>query len=159
MEFKIIKDFENYIIYKNGDVYSKVRRGGGGFKKKILNKQGYYTIAFTKNNKIYNRCLHRLIAEAFIPNPDNKPCVDHIDRNRLNNNIDNLRWVSYAENNLNKNIKGSIYINKIIKNEIKYEYIRASVSVNQKKLIKILNQKRKLKNGLMKCLHTILSFK
>tara|TARA_A100001391_G_scaffold155368_1_gene113170 strand:- start:785 stop:1261 length:477 start_codon:yes stop_codon:yes gene_type:complete len=141
MEFKIIKDFENYIIYKNGDVYSKVRRGGGGFKKKILNKQGYYTIAFTKNNKIYNRCLHRLIAEAFIPNPDNKPCVDHIDRNRLNNNIDNLRWVSYAENNLNKNIKGSIYINKIIKNEIKYEYIRASVSVNQKKINKNFKSK------------------
>ena len=46
--------------------------------------------------------LHRLIALTFIPNPDKKPFIDHIDRNRLNNRIDNLRWVTPFENSGNR---------------------------------------------------------
>lgn len=45
--------------------------------------------------------IHRVVAELFIPNPDNKPCVDHIDTNINNNRVDNLRWVTYIENNNN----------------------------------------------------------
>ena len=45
--------------------------------------------------------LHRVIAMTFIPNPESKPCVDHIDGNRTNNSVDNLRWVTVAENNRN----------------------------------------------------------
>lgn len=45
--------------------------------------------------------VHRMVAELFIPNPDNKPCVDHIDTNKRNNNVNNLRWVTYSENMLN----------------------------------------------------------
>lgn len=46
---------------------------------------------------------HRAVAELFIPNPENKPCVDHIDGNHMNNHVTNLRWVTYSENNLNPN--------------------------------------------------------
>ena len=45
---------------------------------------------------------HRILARHFIPNPDNLPCVDHIDRNKTNNSIENLRWVSSSDNNRNK---------------------------------------------------------
>lgn len=45
--------------------------------------------------------IHRAVAELFIPNPDNKPCVDHIDTNKANNIVDNLRWVTHKENSNN----------------------------------------------------------
>ena len=50
--------------------------------------------------------VHRLVAKAFVPNPDNKPCVDHKDGNRQNNKIANLRWATYSENNSRFNTLG-----------------------------------------------------
>ena len=50
----------------------------------------------TINNKSYR--INRLVAQAYIPNVDNKPCVNHIDLNRINNNVDNLEWVTHQEN-------------------------------------------------------------
>lgn len=58
-----------------------------------IGKDGYYYLG--------KKLLHRIVAELFIPNPENKPFVDHIDTNRLNNRVDNLRWVTRTENNNN----------------------------------------------------------
>jgi hypothetical protein len=59
---------------------------------------GYPTTKINKKTTL----IHRLLALTFIPNPDNKPLIDHIDRNRSNNKISNLRWASWVENMNNK---------------------------------------------------------
>lgn len=98
-----IKDFENYQITDDGRVWSKKTKK---YLKPSLDGRGYYFV-YIKNNsgKYFNQRLHRLIAEAFIPNPDNKPCIDHINTTRTDNRIENLRWVSYKENNNNPKTK------------------------------------------------------
>lgn len=62
------------------------------------NGKGYYRIKLTVNNKSRRVMLHRIIAEAFIPNPENKPVVNHIDLNKKNNRIENLEWCTQKDN-------------------------------------------------------------
>lgn len=68
--------------------------------KGSLNRKGYYV--YTSNGKQYR--VHRLIAEAFIPNTDNKPTVDHINRIRTDNRVSNLRWASLSEQKNNSEL-------------------------------------------------------
>lgn len=63
--------------------------------------RGYKRVGLYNNKKHKRFMVHRLVAQAFIPNPDNKPQIDHIDGNRLNNTVKNLRWVTMKENNNN----------------------------------------------------------
>lgn len=67
-------------------------------KKAFPNSMGYLRAELYKNNQGKKYFVHRLVAEAFIPNPNNLPCIDHIDRNHLNNSVDNLRWCTQKEN-------------------------------------------------------------
>lgn len=78
----------------------RVRKRRNGFYPKIsVNKSiGYYHV--TLNGKPY--LLHRLLAQAFIPNPEGKPEVDHIDGDKLNNDLSNLRWATRSENQRNR---------------------------------------------------------
>ena len=98
MEKVDIKGFENYQITDEGNVWSKKTNRWLKFGKTIA---GYYFVILRKDGKSYNKMIHRLIAQAFIPNPDNKPCIDHINAVRTDNRIENLRWSTYTENNNN----------------------------------------------------------
>lgn len=62
------------------------------------NRRRYYFFVASKNGKRYNLPVHREVAKSFIPNPDNKPEVNHIDGNKLNNHVENLEWVTGEEN-------------------------------------------------------------
>lgn len=75
--------------------------------KPYINKHnGYVYIFLMKDNKSKNFRLHRLVAEAFIPNPENKLQVNHKDGNKLNNNINNLEWCNQSENEKHAYNKG-----------------------------------------------------
>lgn len=63
-----------------------------------ISRWGYYKLSLSKEDKLKYVVVHRLVAEAFLPNPDQKPCVNHIDCNKKNNNVSNLEWVTYKEN-------------------------------------------------------------
>lgn len=102
-----IKDFEGlYKVSNLGNVKALERYvlNNGGLQhrcERILKPQaskGYYNIVLCKNGKTYSKAIHRLVAEAFIPNIDNKLYVDHIDTNPSNNVVTNLRWVTQQEN-------------------------------------------------------------
>ena len=105
--WKKVKGFENYevsslgivkrckclITYSNG--YECL------YKEKILkqeNVKGYRRITLAKNNTVKRFLVHRLVAEYFLPNPTGKPCVNHINGVKTDNNINNLEWVTYSEN-------------------------------------------------------------
>lgn len=70
--------------------------------KAILGKRGYYEVRLSVNYGSKIKKIHRLIAEYFIPNPSNKSQVNHIDGNRLNNDISNLEWVNNRENSCHR---------------------------------------------------------
>lgn len=61
-------------------------------------RRGYYAVELCKDGKQKSFSIHRLVAETFIPNTNNLPCVNHIDENKLNNAVNNLEWCSYKYN-------------------------------------------------------------
>jgi hypothetical protein len=93
-----VKDFPNYTIYKDGRVVNKY----GHQLKNVLNRHnGYYTVCLRNNPIQKNPSIHRLLAQHYIPNPNNLPFVDHMDRNKRNNDLSNLRWASCLLNQQN----------------------------------------------------------
>lgn len=66
--------------------------------KKHYNKSGYQIAILIKDGKYKTHYVHRLVAQAFIPNTENKPCIDHINTDRTDNRVENLRWVTQKEN-------------------------------------------------------------
>jgi len=93
--FVKIEGFEKYEVSNLG----KVRNiKSGRVLKPKLNKYGYLTHCLYGHDKKKFRLLHRIIATAFIDNPDEKPQVNHIDENKLNNDLSNLEWCTVREN-------------------------------------------------------------
>ena len=100
-EIVVIPGMEGkYGITKRGEVYSFNYRDSGNTQKltPYANRHGYIYLRLWKVGREKNYLVHRLVALTFIPNPENKPEVNHIDSNRANNNVNNLEWVTKSEN-------------------------------------------------------------
>lgn len=101
---KQIPGFEHYSVSDDGLVLNTAT---GAVKKPTVNKvNGYLYVDLYQDGKRTKRPVHRLVAEAFVPNPEGKPTVDHADGNRTNNSTANLRWASYGEQNSRFGVRG-----------------------------------------------------
>ena len=131
-EFRKIEDYPMYSVSNFGNV--RMEKNGKLMKQRI-NPVGYKIVGLcpkplTKQETIR---VHRLVAIAFIPNPENKRNVDHIDNNRTNNNIENLRWATNSENNFNSSLSSSNTSGfKGVSYDKKSGKWRAMISVNGK---------------------------
>ena len=95
----IWKPLKSYDLYEFTMPFNVKRKDSNKILSQYIGSTGYYMITIKKDGKYKPQRVHRLIAKEFIPNPYNKPNVNHIDGNKLNNSIDNLEWCTTMENN------------------------------------------------------------
>ena len=122
--WKDIKDYEGrYQVSSLGRVRSLLdcflEPKEPTIKKTYIGKHGYEVVSFYKHTKMQLKKVHRLFAEAFIPNPENKPEVNHKDKIRHNNHVDNLEWCTHLENSWHRDDKPNMSLfSKLIKENI-----------------------------------------
>ena len=92
---RIIENYPNYTISDKGEI---VNTNTNKELKGYIRKDGYVIISLSKGGKKYKCYLHRLVAETFIPNPDNLPQVNHKDEDKTNNCVSNLEWITPKDN-------------------------------------------------------------
>lgn len=128
---------DDYDITRDGEVFNK--KWGYRKLKPQLNGKGYLRVHIA--GRMY--FVHRLVAEKYVPNPENKPQVNHKDGNKLNNNADNLEWVTNQENR-NHAMENGLHIcgedcswSKLTKQQV--EFIRKHTEINPKELARIFD--------------------
>lgn len=122
----MLKEIEGYPNYKISSEGYVINSRGKILKPSVCGR-GYEAVALCNGTKPKTHYIHRLVAEYFIPNPDSKETVNHIDGNRRNNSVENLEWNTYSENNTHaldnglRNGRGSNHYNAKLTAEIVVE--------------------------------------
>lgn len=142
-EWRQIEETPNcYLCSNYGRIKTLPRNGTskkGRILKSYLKNDGYYEVVLQYYGKHLYRRVNRLVAQTFIPNPDNKPVVDHIDNNPLNNKVDNLQWLTTKENN-----------EKYYKNNYDGRF-KGRGKINAKRVIAINNDTKLIFDSIFKC--------
>jgi hypothetical protein len=126
-----IEDYQDYLIFEDGRVYSKKNKK---YLKNSPHNAGYLKVTLYKDGNKETFLIHRLIGLHYIENPHNYPCIDHIDRNRKNNSISNLRWVNQSMNEQNKDVQKNNQLQiKNICYSNRYKKYRFQKRINGKK--------------------------
>jgi hypothetical protein len=119
----MIHTHPNYTISSDG----KVRNiKSNKYLAYSVNQSGYPQANLWKNNSPTRVVIHRLIAQAFIPNPLNHPCINHIDGNKTNNTVSNLEWCTYSQNNqhaVDTGLRKPPHLGKKIGKSSQYRYV------------------------------------
>lgn len=140
-----MKEIWRDVVGYEGDYQVSNKGRVKSFKKKketILKpskgERGYHSHGLIRNRKSKSLRAHRLVAMAFIPNPENKKCINHIDCNKINNNVDNLEWVTHKENMVHA-YKNGLYKNanrrrKVIQFDNENNIIKEFISIKEASL-------------------------
>ena len=140
--WKAIKGYEDLYEVSNTGIIRSIDRKvhyrdvrekniSGSIKKPTLNVKGYLKVTLFKNGKGTTKEIQRIVAEAFIPNPNNKNQVNHIDGNKTNNNVSNLEWCTPKENSqhrLHVLKKGIVAVNQF---DMNGKFIRSYASIKE----------------------------
>jgi hypothetical protein len=129
---KELKDFPGYFITEDGKVFSAWKKKNIGGKgcisfinydnlielKSRFNSKGYLIVRLKQENKTISKTIHRLVAETYIKNPNNLPQVNHIDENKINNQILNLEWVTNHQNAIHSRCRWVYQVENIMTGDI-----------------------------------------
>jgi predicted XRE-type DNA-binding protein len=163
--WKKIEGFENYEVSNYGRLKVNLKfRKYRNYQSKFLNpskdKDGYFRTALTKDNKKFMKTIHRLVAESFIKNTENKPCVNHINGVKTDNRIENLEWCTIKENNIHaiklglsfqhggeKHHMSKLKENQVLeiiqnKNNLTQKQLSEFYGISQTQISRIINKKR-----------------
>ena len=130
-----IKRYPNYRVLPNSRICSIATNT---IKTTRKNNRGYHIVDLYHNGEHRTYLVHRLVAETFVPNPDNKPCVNHIDGDKDNNASWNLEWVTHQENSKKAYDNGQLKTD-IINGE---NHVSAKLDIIQVTLIRLLLEDR-----------------
>ena len=106
-EWRQLQDYPGYEVSSEGRVRSLNGTRGNPRQEPLLltprpNNCEYIQYRLSKDNKVYVLFAHRLVGQAFIPNPENKLTIDHLNHNRSDNRVTNLSWATYTEQSINR---------------------------------------------------------
>lgn len=134
-QFGVIRTVER-IVYSLNSSHKRIVRAR--VRKNSINCYGYYYVRLRNKTGQHNILVHRALMEAFVPNPENKPCIDHINTIKTDNRLENLRWVNHSENTQNpltlRHIKESCATPECIAKQLNTKKIKKSKNYNPREV-------------------------